>query len=334
MTAGVLGVDIGGANLKAAHSSGLTRTQAFALWKNPAGLSAALADMLVGWPEYRTLAVTMTGELCDCFSSRRVGVQAILDAVEALQFRGAVQVWCNDGWFRSIAEARKLPLQVASANWLALATYAGQFAPQGSALLIDVGSTTTDNIPLVDGKPVPKGRTDVERFSCGELVYLGARRTPLNVLLGTQGAAEFFATMQDVLLVLGVTEEDASDCDTADGRPATVAAAHSRLARMICADVETSTLEERTALAADMLERWTRAAAAQLTKVSSLMREAPLTVILAGSGELLARKAVQLAQSHPKVISVANLLGPAISTAACAYAVAAIAAETTAFRAE
>jgi uncharacterized hydantoinase/oxoprolinase family protein len=31
-------------------------------------------------------------------------------------------------------------------------------------LLVDVGSTTTDVIPLRDGVPVPKGKTDTERL--------------------------------------------------------------------------------------------------------------------------------------------------------------------------
>ena len=39
-----------------------------------------------------------------------------------------------------MATARQTPLQVAAANWLALATYAGRFAPDGPALLLDIGS--------------------------------------------------------------------------------------------------------------------------------------------------------------------------------------------------
>src|SRR5207237_7055179 len=78
----VLGLDIGGANLKAAHTSGTARTRPFALWKNPGALSSVLAEFLSDWPDQELLAVTMTGELCDCFASRREGVHAILDALE------------------------------------------------------------------------------------------------------------------------------------------------------------------------------------------------------------------------------------------------------------
>src|SRR5262249_53239624 len=144
-----------------------------------------------------------------------------------------ISVWRNDGRFVDLAVARQVPLQVAAANWLALATYAGRFAPSGPALLLDIGSTTTDVIPLHDGKPTPRGRTDPERLKCGELIYVGVRRTPLCALLGIEGAAEVFATTLDVALILDWIPENPDDCDTADGRPATKAAAHVRLARMM-----------------------------------------------------------------------------------------------------
>ena len=81
MPQSVLGLDVGGANLKAAHSSGPARSRPFALWKSPATLPDALRDLLRDWPPYDLLAVTMTGELCDCFVAACEGVRAILDAV-------------------------------------------------------------------------------------------------------------------------------------------------------------------------------------------------------------------------------------------------------------
>ena len=120
-----------------------------------------------------------------------------------------------------------------------LATYAGRLAPVGSAILIDIGSTTTDIVGLVDGVPVPTGRTDRTRLECGELVYCGVRRTPLCALFGLEKAAEFFATTEDVYLTLGDLPEEPHRTDTADGRPVTPGACASLgwLARMECADV-------------------------------------------------------------------------------------------------
>src|SRR5947209_944518 len=79
----ILGLDIGGANLKAAHTSGVARTIPFALWKHPEGLAAELARLRAGMPPHDFLAITMTGELCDCFPTRRAGVAAILQSALA-----------------------------------------------------------------------------------------------------------------------------------------------------------------------------------------------------------------------------------------------------------
>ena len=177
--AAVLGLDIGGANLKAAHTAGPARSRPFALWKDPAGLPAALSALIGEMPRADRLAVTMTGELCDCFETKREGVAAILDAVEGAAGDQPVRVWRNDGRFVDTTAARAEPLKAAAANWLALATFAGRFAPKGPALLLDIGSTTTDVVPLRDGRPVPQGRTDPERLRCEELVYTGVRRTPV-----------------------------------------------------------------------------------------------------------------------------------------------------------
>ena len=45
------------------------------------------------------------------------------------------------------------------------------------ALFVDMGSTTTDIIPIVGGKVAARGATDAERLQAGELVYTGATRT-------------------------------------------------------------------------------------------------------------------------------------------------------------
>jgi probable H4MPT-linked C1 transfer pathway protein len=328
-TPDVLGIDIGGANLKAAHSRGGARLRPFALWKDPAGLPDALRTLLRDWPSFDRLAVTMTGELCDCFESKRQGVHAILDAVETAAGPVPVRVYRNDGRLVDLAAARATPLPAAAANWLSLATYAGRHAPAGPALLLDVGSTTTDLVPLCDGRPIPEGRTDPERLRFGELVYTGVRRTPVCALLDGGGAAELFATTLDVFLVLGMVPEDPADTDTADGRPATVTAAHGRLARMICADLETSTAEERERLAKRVLRKQVYLLTSLMEHVVTQLPGPPQTVVLAGSGEFLARLVLTEQQAFPpcRVVCLSQVLGPDVSAAACAHAVAVLAAE-------
>jgi probable H4MPT-linked C1 transfer pathway protein len=325
----VLGLDIGGANLKAAHSSGVARSEPFALWKQAAGLSAALRGLIGSLPAADRFAVTMTGELCDCFESKRQGVHAILDAVEAAVGAIPVRVYRSDECFVTPAEARSAPLLVAAANWLALATFVGRYAPRGPALLLDVGSTTTDIVPLLDGRPVPQGRTDPERLDCGELVYTGIRRTPLCALLGGNIAAEVFATTLDAYLVLGWVAEDPQDRNTADGRPATRAAAHARLARMLCADLETTTEADRRRLAGRVNDRQLHLLTLALADVSSRLPGPPQTIVLAGEGEVLGFLAVREQDAFPPcpIMPLGKNLGAEISRAACAYALAVLATE-------
>ena len=237
----MLGLDIGGANLKAATSAGVGRSMPFPLWKRPDDLAAALECLIGEFPDERELAVTMTGELCDCYASKSEGVLAISAAVaKAANRRGyrEPRIWTTTGRFVTVAEALADPLPAAAANWLALATFVGRLAPRGSALLLDLGSTTADIVPLVDGRPTPRGCTDPDRLASGELVYCGVRRTPLCAIFGLTKAAEFFATTEDVHLALERLPESPERTDTADGRPATRVHALARLARMECADVE------------------------------------------------------------------------------------------------
>jgi len=334
MARSVVGLDIGGANLKAAHVAGKACLQPFALWRNPAGLPEALRRMLRQLPPFDQLAVTMTGELCDCFETRRQGVLAILDAVEAVAKITPARVWLTTGRLVAPAQARRDPLQAAAANWLALATYAGRFAPTGCALLIDIGSTTADLVPLTEGKPTPRARVDSERLHSRELVYTGVRRTPVCALLGADGAAELFATTHDVYLTLGKLPEDAADRDTADGRPATRAAAHGRLARMLCADGETISDEEVRNLALRICHRQALLIRQAMDRVARDLPSIPAAVILAGSGEFLARAALELPPDVPgrlaplhHAVSLRERHTPDISQAACAYALAVLASE-------
>jgi probable H4MPT-linked C1 transfer pathway protein len=325
----VLGLDIGGANLKAAHTNGRVISVPFALWKDPSLLPGALARLLADMPPADELAVTMTGELCDCFESKRQGVQTILDAVQETAAKTPIRVWQNDGHFTDVEAARRAPLRAAAANWLALATFAGRHAPVGPALLLDIGSTTTDIVPLLDGRPVPKGRTDPERLHSSELIYTGVRRTPLCALLGGHGAAELFATALDAYLILEAIAENPSDSNTADGRPATKAAAHARLARMLCADLETSSADERRRLAERVLLRQVMMLDSAIQAVAARLPGRPRTVVLAGEGEFLANLALREQKAFPPchAVFLSKTLGSAISQAACAYAVAALAAE-------
>jgi (4-(4-[2-(gamma-L-glutamylamino)ethyl]phenoxymethyl)furan-2-yl)methanamine synthase len=201
-------------------------------------------------------------------------------------------------------------------------------------LLIDIGSTTTDITPWEADRPAPRGLTDRERLRSAELVYTGVRRTPVCALLGArQGedhfAAELFATTLDVFLLLGLAPEAAADCDTADGRPATRAAAHARLARIMCADAESCSTEEVVTLAQRVLRVQMDVIGQALVRVADRLSQPPARIVLAGAGEFLGRRVLADLPSFAScdVLSLADVLGPSISQCACAYAVACLACQ-------
>ncbi len=269
----------------------------------------------------------MTAELCDCFATKAEGVRFILAQVlEAIEDTPLI-VWGTDGRFHPVAFVLQHPQVAAAANWLALAEAVAGLVDQGPGLLIDVGSTTTDLIPIRGGKAAPAGRTDMQRLRSGELVYAGVRRTPVCALAtefpykGSQIgiAAELFATTLDVYLVLGDIGEDFADTGTADGRPASRDHAHDRLARMVGADREGVTADDirELAMAAD------RALVARLAASAKrvLTGELASTVVVSGSGEFLARRVAGLVQSpEGKIVSLAGTWGRDASSAGCAHA--------------
>ncbi|QEL16609.1 hydantoinase/oxoprolinase family protein [Limnoglobus roseus] len=337
MASTILGLDIGGANLKAATNTGRAASVPFALWKQPAQLAHALDELITPFADADELAVTMTGELCDCFETKRDGVRHIVSAVMNVSRSRPVRVWSTDGVFLNTNEAKEHYLKVAAANWHALATFVGGYTPRGVTLLIDIGSTTTDLIPILDGLPWSEGKTDTARMRLGELVYTGVRRTPATTFLGTTAAAEFFATVHDAHLLLGSVPEDAADTDTADGRPATRLHAHGRLSRMVGGDPVLTPEEDTQRLARSIVEQQRKllhdrvaALIPRLREMRQAARHPRRYAVVSGSGEFLAR---QLLRDQPFVaffddmLSLTERLGPERSAAAPAYAVATLAAE-------
>lgn len=324
MTHTVLGLDIGGANLKAATADRHAITVPFPLWKQPDKLGDSLAALIAQFPKTSTLAVTMTGELCDCFPTLREGVLAILDSIERAAGGCKIRIWTTDDRFVKVAKARKDTAKVAAANWHALATYAARFCANADAALIDIGSTTTDVIAIRNGKPDTIGHTDRQRLEAGELLYLGTLRTPVFAFGLPHIAAEYFATMRDVYIVLGEIPEDDTDTDTADNRPATIAFSLARLARARCVDRETMSDEAIRKFAMQLRDEQLRRVREAFQK-AILSRFVPKRLILSGSGEFLLRSA--FASVRYPLDSLSDKLGKSVSGCAPAYAVAVLATE-------
>ena len=330
-----LAFDIGGANLKVADGERFAFVEPFPLWEKPRQLVDALRAMIAMVPDVDHLAATMTGELADCFATKTEGVEFIVQAFSKAADKRHTRVYLTNGTLVSPQIALKQPLLAAASNWHALAQFAGRSAKKGSGLLIDIGSTTTDFIPLSDGQPVTVGKTDPNRLINGELIYSGVERSPVCAITNIVPwrarqcpvAQEVFATAWDVYLTLGDLPEEPASLHTADRRGATKQAARDRLARQICAD-RTMFSDSDAHTMADAIARAQAAKIAAFGKyVLSRLPSPPTTVVISGRGEFLARRVIEQLGLTAKVVSLSAELGPDLSRAATAHAVAVLARE-------
>jgi probable H4MPT-linked C1 transfer pathway protein len=300
----VVGWDIGGAHVKACV---LRQGEVLAvaqwpcpLWQGLDQLERTLALAHARWPGLAQArhAVTMTGEMVDLFEHREHGVSRLVATLhDALApTPAALRFYAGDaGWCDAAAAAREWRA-VASANWLATARHAAAALGPGDALLVDIGSTTTDLIALRDGKVVTRARSDHDRLATGELVYQGVVRTPLCAIarrIAWRGVElnvmnEFFATSADVYRLTGELDPLHDQHPSADGAAKDTAATRQRLARMIGLDARDAPAHEWLANA----HAWRAAQLAelrgQLDRVRALHGLAGTTTLVgAGCGDFL-----------------------------------------------
>jgi (4-(4-[2-(gamma-L-glutamylamino)ethyl]phenoxymethyl)furan-2-yl)methanamine synthase len=257
----VIGWDVGGAHLKAARAEDgcvvAAAQVASPLRFGLDALTAAFADTKPRMGAADRHVITMTGELADTFASRADGVARLTSAAVRMLAPEPVLVYGGRAGFLTPQAAANHVADVASANWHASAQLLAY--KQRTALFIDMGSTTTDLVPVIEGVLAVRGYTDAERLATNELVYTGLVRTAVMTVADRAPMAgswtglvhETFATMADVYRVLGILPEAADQMATADGRPKTREASRARLARIVGRD-------EKDAAAADWegLAQW------------------------------------------------------------------------------
>jgi probable H4MPT-linked C1 transfer pathway protein len=297
----MLGWDLGGAHVKAALvADGRVRSvwqRPCPLWRNLDELSRTLHELAEAAGPAQLHAITMTGELADVFPDRAQGVCALLQTFRAAVPQGRMQVYAHPQRFVSAAEAAHRPLAVASVNWSAAAAWAARTLRD--ALLVDVGSTTTDIIPIAGGTLAVRGTTDAQRLACEELVYTGVVRTPVMALAGRipfagewyAPMAEVFATSADVYRLTRELPGDADQMPTADGAGKSRADSARRLARMLGRDVEMAPLaawEQCARFLADA-QLWSIQQACERV-LSGVVLPARAPLVGAGVGRFLVQK--------------------------------------------
>lgn len=336
----VIGWDIGGAHLKAARAEGGRIVEAIQaaspLRLGLDRLAQAFAEVKARIGTADLHVVTMTGELADTFASRAEGVGQLC-ALAVRELGPALSLYAGRAGFIAPQDGPRHVEDVASANWFASASLAA--CKQRAALLVDVGSTTTDVVPVIDGAVAARGYTDEERLAAGELVYTGLVRSFVIAMADRAPFAgrwstlinENFATMADVHRILEQLPEGADQMATADGRAKSAEASRARLARVVGCDVDGASETAWRLLAQWFAERQMRAimdGVMLVLSAASLRPDAP--ILAAGIGaavaEEIARRLGRPHLSFDAILDVAPDVCDRASQCAPAAALAALAA--------
>lgn len=294
----VAGFDIGGANTDLAIidfendeiKEIKTDFEFLPMWCENDRLGSALIELIekiCPVDEIDAVGISMTAELADAFETKTEGVLDIATTCEKL-FECPVG-YISLGNVLSLAELVQNPLEVAAANWVATSQIIAEI--EKDCIFIDTGSTTTDIIPIKDGKECAKGRTDFERSATGELVYTGTLRTNLTSFVDSvplkgkeyRVASELFASSADVYTVLGLISEDDYSCNTSDGAGKSKEESARRIARVLCADLDILSKEDILEIADYIHKTQVKQIASALKEVSD--REGLDKVVVTGLGK-------------------------------------------------
>jgi probable H4MPT-linked C1 transfer pathway protein len=309
------GWDLGGAHLKAAQAAPGGRLVTVLqvpcrLWLGMDEFARALAEARTQLRPSRRHGVTMTGELADLFADRAEGVARLSQAMTAAFAGDDIRLYAGDrGFVTSVDDWRT----IASANWHASVRFVASHCR--SVLFVDVGSTTTDVVPVHGGRIGAIGYTDDERLTSEELVYTGITRTPVMAVADTvpfagqrqRVMAEYFATMADVHRLTGELPEDADQLPTADGRGKSLEDSARRLARVLGRDLHSATLEDWRRLAVHLADRQQQVLQSAVDRTLSrgiVGGDAP--IVGAGIGRFLARELAR--RLHRPYVDFAELV--------------------------
>lgn len=326
----VIGLDVGGINTKAAFikTEGgwvkelKTATEYFPIWKKgkeqlPAVLGR-LRKQLIESSRLDGVGVTMTAELSDAYWTKKEGVNHVLDCVTQVFADVPIFVLDVESNLRSVDEAKCEPIKVAAANWVATGWMVSHAIR--NCIIVDVGSTTTSIIPVIDGKIVAEGKNDLEKLLNGELVYTGSLRTSIASIVSsipirggmTRVSSELFAQSGDVHIILGNIEERDYTVETVDERGKTRMEAMARLARVVCADIDMLTEREIIDMAKYIYDKQIEQIAEGLRQVYDRIKpnsKPEIPIVITGLGrEFLAKRAAQKAGFN-WIIDLGDLLG-------------------------
>ncbi len=327
-----MGIDVGGANTKVATSDGSLVTSIHApLWRNKAILYDVLYEIEkeIDKTEIASAGAVMTGEICGCFETKGEGVSYIKKAI--CRVFGDVKFLDNQCLFKNSSDLDKDPVSFASTNWLASSKFIAD--EYKDVIFVDLGSTTTDVIPIKHGKIKAK-KSDFERLKSGELIYSGVLRTSVSCLLDRiymkgeecKTSSEHFATTADVYLIIGRIKKEDIGCKslnrycypfTGDEERNRISAMR-RLARVLCSDLEEIGEDDVAHIAEQVEEAQVNELIISLERISE--KYGLKNVVSVGIGDFIAEESSEALNLD--FLSLSSVYGKGLSAVFPAYAVA------------
>jgi len=319
----ILGLDIGGANTKAALVKfGLSKIiesfsviEYFPFWEKtlhdiPNMFKRIVENLIIQnhlkLEDINYISITITAELSDAFQTKQEGIFTILNALEQVFEKGKMFFVNNKKEFIGFDMVNSDPISVAAANWVSSSLFLGRFVSK--CILIDAGSTTIDIIPIQNSVPVAKGKNDIERLLNHELIYTGGLRATIPSITHyvpykskmVRISFEKFALISDVHSVLKNISETEYINDTADNRSKSLNDCYARLARVICMDLNSISIEDLDVIAKfisdkqiEIISNEIQEFLSNLTKRLPEFKDNPSFVLTGLSADFLIRNTLQ-----------------------------------------
>ncbi len=304
----IAGFDIGGANTDLAivnfDENGYIIDikigfQYLPMWKCKEELSQVLTDLLGSeMSGIDAIGVCMTAELVDAYQTKSEGVLDIARRVGET-FNLPIGYVGLEGLI-DYNHLQRNPFQAAAANWIATSRLAAKINPD--CIMIDTGSTTTDIIPLKNGRECAQGRSDLQRLQTGELVYTGTLRTNVATIVDkvplnnneVRVASELFAISADAHLLLGNISEEDYNCETPDGAGKSPVDCMRRISRVICGDLDILSTSDIMGISGFIVQKQVEQVTEALMEVAT--RNGIFNVVTTGLGmDVIAAAASELA---------------------------------------
>ena len=173
-------------------------------------------------------------------------------------------------------------------NWHATANFISDFYP--NCILVDVGSSTTDIIPIKKKHIIAKGTNDYKRLLFKELIYLGVIRTPITAIEKKKNLIyENFANLGDIYRVLNKLPERFDLAPSLDNKSKSKNDSARRIARIFGKDYKRNDFNKWKKVALQVEKKQKKILKENIDKIKRKNFSNPIPIIGAGVGEFIIR---------------------------------------------